>query len=357
MPGPFHFRRLPPYRILIFITTSFICSVTLLSLLLPSNEDLPEIDVVYTWVNGSDPEHLAARRALGEKPSQENRHRDLQELKYSLRALEKNCKWVRNIYLVVYPGQAPTWLRRDHPRLKVIGHDQIFTNSSDLPSFNSNAIETHLHRIPNLSEDFLYFNDDFFVTLPASKSHFITPDGGPWVYLDGVFSPDGVRLHQRGKLKTDLVPYQASFVNSNSLLDKRFGYESRQVLRHIPYLVNKKLYSHVQNIFKKQYQETSTHKFRSHKDIEPLFLYYHYLLNTENSGAMDVTSLWSSLNTQYVSLCENVSYVRTAFLRAIFWRPVFLCINDDLDTTDHPVVSLLHYFLVYLFPHPSSFEK
>ena len=37
---------------------------------------------------------------------------------------------------------------------------ELFPNKSDLPTFSSPAIESHLHRIPGLSDKFLYFNDD-----------------------------------------------------------------------------------------------------------------------------------------------------------------------------------------------------
>ena len=36
----------------------------------------------------------------------------------------------------------------------------IFQNHSHLPTFSSPAIETHIHRIPGLSQKFIYLNDD-----------------------------------------------------------------------------------------------------------------------------------------------------------------------------------------------------
>lgn len=36
----------------------------------------------------------------------------------------------------------------------------IFHNQSHLPTFSSPAIETHIHRIPGLSQKFIYLNDD-----------------------------------------------------------------------------------------------------------------------------------------------------------------------------------------------------
>ena len=57
--------------------------------------------------------------------------------------------WIRNIF-VVTNGQEPNWLKTDHPNVKVIPHSEIFLKKSDLPTFNSMAIEVHLHKIPGL---------------------------------------------------------------------------------------------------------------------------------------------------------------------------------------------------------------
>jgi UDP-N-acetylglucosamine-lysosomal-enzyme len=57
-------------------------------------------------------------------------------------------------------GQVPNWLDLTNSRIKVIPHSAIFTNRTHLPTFSSPAIECHLHRIPTLSHQFLYLNDD-----------------------------------------------------------------------------------------------------------------------------------------------------------------------------------------------------
>lgn len=44
--------------------------------------------------------------------------------------------------------------------LFVFFSQDIFQNESHLPTFSSPAIETHIHRIPGLSQKFIYLNDD-----------------------------------------------------------------------------------------------------------------------------------------------------------------------------------------------------
>lgn len=79
----------------------------------------------------------------------ENRFQDNDELKFSLRSLEKYAKWIRNVYFVTN-GQVPSWLNTSNPRVKLITHEDIFPNKSHLPTFSSPAIESHIHRIKGL---------------------------------------------------------------------------------------------------------------------------------------------------------------------------------------------------------------
>lgn len=148
------------------------------------------IDVVYTWVNGSDPDWLRTKAAASSSTDGKfangvdggHRFRDNDELRYSLRSLEKNAPWVGKIYIVTN-GQVPSWLNVDHPKIYIVPHEVIFPDPSHLPTFSSSAIETHLHRIPGLSNKFIYFNDDVFLGAPIYIDDFITQSNGQKVYL------------------------------------------------------------------------------------------------------------------------------------------------------------------------------
>ncbi|XP_047097199.1 N-acetylglucosamine-1-phosphotransferase subunits alpha/beta-like isoform X1 [Schistocerca piceifrons] len=111
-----------------------------------------------------------------------SRFEDKEELRYSLRSLEKFAPWVRHVY-VVTNGQIPHWLNLDNPRLTVVPHNKIFPDMSHLPTFSSPAIETHLHRIPGLSDKFLYFNDDVMLGKEVWPEDFITYSKGQKVYF------------------------------------------------------------------------------------------------------------------------------------------------------------------------------
>ncbi|XP_078049981.1 N-acetylglucosamine-1-phosphate transferase subunits alpha and beta [Augochlora pura] len=143
------------------------------------------IDVVYTWVNGSDPTFLRSLKEhvpILDVNTAASRFSDKDELRYSLRSLEMYAPWVRHVYIVTN-GQIPSWLDMDNPRVTLVTHEDIFLNKSDLPTFSSPAIESHIHRIPGISDKFLYFNDDVMLGAEVWPEDFITQAGGQKVYL------------------------------------------------------------------------------------------------------------------------------------------------------------------------------
>lgn len=125
-----------------------------------------KIDIVITWVDGSDPVWLKEKAKYSPDSKQvgsfeDKRFKDNSLLKYLLRSIEENAPWVNNIYFVTF-GHYPEWLNLDCPKLKLVKHTD-FIPKEYLPTFNSNSIILNLHRIPGLEEQFIYFNDDFFM--------------------------------------------------------------------------------------------------------------------------------------------------------------------------------------------------
>ncbi|XP_076815402.1 N-acetylglucosamine-1-phosphotransferase subunits alpha/beta-like isoform X2 [Clavelina lepadiformis] len=111
-----------------------------------------------------------------------SRFEDNEELRYSLRSVEKYAPWVRHIFIVTN-GQIPYWLNMDSPYITLVTHEDIFVNKSHLPTFSSPAIEAHLHRIPGLADKFIYFNDDVMFGKEVWPDDFYTHSSGQKVYL------------------------------------------------------------------------------------------------------------------------------------------------------------------------------
>lgn len=135
-----------------------------------------KIDFVIPWVNGNDiqwQQHRNLYQTTADKID-ESRYRDWDILKYWFRSVEKYAPWVNHIFFITC-GQKPEWLNFDHPKLRFIEHKD-FIPSVYLPTFNSMTIELNFHRIPDLSEHFVYFNDDMYLNRPVLPTDFFRND-------------------------------------------------------------------------------------------------------------------------------------------------------------------------------------
>jgi len=141
-----------------------------------------EIDFVVTWVDMDDPKWKDEFSQYSGKidntvnESSEARFRDNGFLKYWFRGVDKFAPWVRKVHFVT-SGQKPNWLNVNHPKLNLVSHKDYIPEQY-LPVFNSNMIEIYMHKIPDLSEQFVYFNDDFYITNHLSPKRFFE-DGLP----------------------------------------------------------------------------------------------------------------------------------------------------------------------------------
>jgi len=145
-----------------------------------SSSSCSAIDAVYTWVNGSDPNFIESIRRFDFKHDP-SRFDDKNELRYSLRSLEKHANWIRHVYIVTN-GQIPNWLDLSYEKVTVVPHEVLAPDPAQLPTFSSSAIETFLHRIPKLSKRFLYLNDDIFLGAPLYPEDLYTEAEGVRVY-------------------------------------------------------------------------------------------------------------------------------------------------------------------------------
>ena len=84
--------------------------------------------------------------------------------------MEKFAPWVRKVHFVTC-DQKPRWLNASHPKLQLVNHTDYIPEKF-LPVFNSSLIEIYLHKIPDLADQFVYFNDDFFIINHLPKSGF-----------------------------------------------------------------------------------------------------------------------------------------------------------------------------------------
>jgi hypothetical protein len=194
----------------------------------PIAPDAP-IDLVYLWVDGSDPEFRALKRhhlneATGhvdrdDLTGDEPRYRQIGEIAYSVRSARRFAPWIRDIHIVVAPGQRPP-VDLDDPRIRIVEHPQIMPTTI-LPTFSSRSIEPYVHRIPGLSEIFLYANDDFLFWRETPREHFV---------VDGKLSLRG-RIPSRRRARKDAVRHEGHTRTVNQTALRLFDHGLRRVFQ------------------------------------------------------------------------------------------------------------------------------
>lgn len=176
-----------------------------------------ELDFVITWVNGNDPAWLKEREKIlqpfgqtKQMDDRKERYRDWDNLQYWFRGVEQFAPWVRRVHFITW-GHIPEWLNTAHPKLHIVRHDE-FIPKEFLPTFNSHTIEWNFHRIKDLSENFVYFNDDMLLLNKVKKTDFFQ-NGKPVDML--ALQPDVANIDN------EIMPY--IYLNNTMLLAKYFN--------------------------------------------------------------------------------------------------------------------------------------
>ena len=201
------------------------------------------VDVVYTWVDGSDARWLEKKNSAlslvdpeaasrSSSAVSDSRFCNRDELKYSLRSLEKFAGFVTRIHIVT-DHQIPSWLDTAHPDIQLVSHEAIFANADDLPTFNSHAIEANLHRIESLSERYIYLNDDFTFYAPCGESDFFDSSGRAVIYFDHR------KVVRRPWCFGYDSPVNAAARNNSRLLESLAFSPITHRLDHVPYALRK----------------------------------------------------------------------------------------------------------------------
>lgn len=250
--------------------------------------DSIQIDFVLPWVDGSDPEWVEQFNKYVPKENQRSvdvgkeRYRDTGLLRYWFRGVEKFAPWVRKIHFITN-GQKPSWLNINAEKLHFVKHTDYIPEKY-LPVFSSHPIELMMHRIPDLAEQIVYFNDDLFLTAPVKKNFFFK-NGLPCdSAILNAFPPDDFVSHV---LMNDIEIINRHFskfsvikTNCSKWFSLRYG---KSLLRtfcllpwpdftgfhvtHLPQPFLKSTLDEVWNNEKEILEKTMSHKFRSTNDV------------------------------------------------------------------------------------------
>ena len=151
---------------------------------------MEKIDAVITWVDGSEPNY---QRKLKEHLSNNDRikrqYLQANEINLCVASIVKYAPFIRKIFIVT-DKQSPNLDSVKHivskEKIEIVDHEEIFRDNIEfLPTFNIRSIDALLFKIKDLSEKFIYFNDDMFLVKKTNPEDWFVGDKavltGNWV--------------------------------------------------------------------------------------------------------------------------------------------------------------------------------
>ncbi len=309
-----------------------------------------EVDLVYLWVNGNDPQWRAKRNAVigrtedGSAVNCEGRYADNDELKFSLRAVEMYAPWIRKIFIVT-DNQVPAWLDTSNPKIRIVDHTEILPPEAR-PSFNSSVIEHFICRIPDLGEHYLYANDDMFVNRPVTPLDFFTPDGLPVIRFNRRPFRKLTLFLKEKVLGKKISSYNRKIQNAARAVERKLGVYIGDKSHHNIDSYNKSYCRRVYDMFREEIEPTLPHHVRDDRDIQRNL--YSYAAIVEKQCRLE----YVSQKTSFRFHIDNHEHYK----KLEKYNPMLFCMNDSeyAVPADRELVT---EYLNTRFPHKSAFEK
>jgi len=292
--------------------------------------DGARIDAVITWVDGDDPQHLAKRLHYQPQAPRNanavNPHRWAcnDELSYCLRSIANHAPWIGRIWIIT-DAQMPdlSQLSADLvARITIVDHQTLFAGYEHaLPTFNSLAIETLLWRIPGLAEQFVYFNDDVFLTGPLSPGDMFRNDApvlrGAWVDQRAIAADPA-----SGEDPTLLNAL--THINAAALAG--FGADRLFRAAHVVHPLRRSVLAVLFERHRAAFEANIGHRFRCVSQFLPQSLHNHACI-AAGEAVLETAEDHLHLRTGAVH-DYPLPHVRAYLARALQPQFKFLCVND-----------------------------
>lgn len=328
------------------------------------------IDFVVTWVDMDDPKWIKEFSKYSDKidnsvnEKSEARFRDHGFLRYWFRGIEKFAPWVRKIHFVT-SGQKPEWLDENHPKINLVSHSDYIPQEF-LPVFNSNLIEIYMHRIPGLSEQFVYFNDDFFIINDVPETRFfengLPKDIATFRTNTGISQfekmlKNNIRLinkhfDKKEVLKRDHDKWYHPSYGSRARITKLLKYYNKFITLRTPHNAQPYLKSTFEDVWEhcgEELTEMSKHRFRSDNDYTP------ELFKTWQICKSNFIPYNTYQDTKMFSLVIKSKKAIKALREQSY---SLVCLNDNVHIRNYEkVMQEIHDAFESILPEQSSFEK
>jgi len=321
-----------------------------------------KIDVAWTYVNSTDPNWQSIFNTTS-KAGSAGRFRDYGTLKYSMRGIYKYAKFAKRWFVIISnPSQIPKFLNvsydvytdsyklnynfDDHEKkieIFFITHNQIFPNFTSLPNFSSDSIESAFAFIPNISECFIYLNDDFFIGNKITPSFFINKNGSLNLFKTFRMAPF-----------VEGNNWDKSVFHTNSLL-KEFGNKRRLYPMHACYFWRKSILLELNKKFKVQISGNRNRQFRDSKNVVIPFLHSNYAMEMGYGNEIFPKSSWFKYYGLGHKENESVESIRKSIMNVRRNIKCF-CINDNLEEGDEEIIKEFKNMMENIFPFKMPFE-
>ena len=333
------------------------------------------VDIVYLWVNGSDHvwrrkrQRAAARLSASHRNvmalygNVEGRFRDNDELRYSLRALARFFPDHGHIY-VVTDNQVPAWLKPSS-QLTLVDHRDLIP-ADKLPTFDSGNIESYIHRIPNLSERYFYFNDDVFFGAPVQLDDWFY-DGGTYVtwsddpvVTNEPLRADATALENACRLSHQWLGARATEPVSGESTDRLSSYVPVfRTFAHSPRPMLKSRLLRLEALAPELFEAVRSTVFRAwDKPTIVSDFVMRWALAHGQSRVCEHSHVYLSTGVGEKGDLGELDEQLEALVAAV-GQLDFFCINDTTDDAQahDPRLGRVREALQSIFPQPSAFEQ
>ena len=322
--------------VLLCILYSFISNTTP-----DTSHSLKDIDIVYTWVNGSYPGYREQYLKYSKKFNYGGTVPSIPTLKYSIRSVLKHFESYRNIYIITMRPQKPYWLV-ENERCKIIYHDEIIEEKY-LPTFNSHTIQARMHRIPGLSDNFIYLNDDFIIGKRTLWQHFSKNNKS--VFFENIHYESSIPM--------------IKWFDFNNQVPTFLYTKSWHVKQHVPMLINKYEWEWMQILNNQKFDRIMKLKTKRIGDYPVIYYFKH--MRKINSSYVVSTYDYIMNHLQFDAAEHWLTFLLLNLIK--IYRPRFITINDPYTIKRHNISmtkSHIKYITDWLenqYPTKSPYEK
>lgn len=330
------------------------------------------IDFILTYLDGNDIEWQKEKNRyipIGGSDVNPNRYRNWDNLQYFFRAVEVNAPWVRKIHIVTY-GHLPKWLNVNNPKIHIVRHEDYIPEKW-LPTFSSRCIDMNLHRIKDLAEHFVYFNDDMFIIKPVKPSDFFVkglPKDTAIISPAGLKKTKGLNLNlatiidtavingnfsKKSVLKNNIrkwFSFKYGIYNLTSLAMLPYSNFVGFLNFHLPYSYLKQTYYDVWELEKEICEEAVSHKFRNIQDVNHwLFSYWQFATGKFMPRSINFGRCFQIHNRKDAWNAKNA--IETSKYKVV-------CLNDAISNQyeANEIISILNSSLYKKYANKSLFE-